>query len=103
LLYLYKLESIPKWYFPLWSKLDLYRTASDILDESLANIAESSLNSACVNTDPTFTLAGFNRTGFKYDITFDASETMKFKGKGKYGKCQLRSSICEANTNLKLF
>jgi len=80
------MQSIHKWYFPLWSKLEFYRTASDILEKSVTDMPLSSLENACITWDPSLAATtGLGGLEAKYDLSIDGAGVINFKGKSKYG------------------
>jgi len=80
------MASVTAWYFPIWSKLELYRSASDFLAEPVSSIPISAFDAACIFADSQFISFGFNRSKIEYDFSYAEDGSIDFKVRGSdYG------------------
>lgn len=81
-----------EWYFPLLSKLELYRSIEDILpDKPIDKLTEETAQESCFTmkfTKPTeISINGFGGAQLQYIITPTGDNTIDFKkANGKDGK-----------------
>jgi len=81
------LFSVKKWYFPLWSKLELYRTASDLLQKPVDSISEKALDNPCIVGDlANFKMEGFDGKEIEFEANVESDQTMNFIAKSKHAK-----------------
>jgi len=78
-----------KWYIPLWSKLELYRVAEDLIQKKVRDISEQEIEQPCVVSNKEFTTWGFNQTGVRFITQLDDDFVLHFESanggmKGKY-------------------
>jgi len=84
-------QSSSVWYFPLVSRLDLYRTSMDLLRQPLSNITEEELiNSACTTVaweGFTPVISGYSSHSMQYEFEAspDEDNTFSFKGDWREG------------------
>jgi len=81
------LFEVKKWYFPLWNKLELYRTASDILQKRVGSISEEALENSCIIGDlANFKMEGFNGKKVQFEASVESDHTMVFIADSKHAK-----------------
>jgi len=81
------LFSVKKWYFPLWSKLELYRTASDLLQKPVDSISEKAMDNPCILGDlANFIMEGFDGKEMEFEANVESVQSIDFKAKTKHAK-----------------
>jgi len=86
-----------KWYFPLQSKLDFYRSIEDLIpDKPLNTFTEEDTQKACFtmkfNKPTEVNINGFDGKQFQYVLNPTGENTIKFQAKKQNGVKGLRSS-----------
>ncbi|OXA54665.1 hypothetical protein Fcan01_11678 [Folsomia candida] len=78
----YWFHSVPTWYFPLWSKLDLYRTTSALRHCPVSSLSESDMLNANVIWDAkTSKLSGYGGQEVDSALELDDERKIVFGGR----------------------
>jgi len=71
---------VKNWYFPIWHKLELYRTASGFMKKPISELETNIIDWACVVQFPELAADdGFNQTKIPFDITYLEDGTADFR------------------------